>query len=71
MRAFKCELDRVKGITEQTANESAVREAFHLLLHPRDAIISFGDERACLAEQPKNKLAELYHCYAEHSGRQS
>jgi hypothetical protein len=66
VNAFKLELERVKTIVGKTATENNVREAFQLLLHPRDALIQFGGERACLLAAPAENLEKLYQHYVEH-----
>jgi hypothetical protein len=62
---FKMELDRVQRLVIGTP-EIHLRRQFQALLHPRDTVIRFGDERACLTANPEKELKKLYLHYVEH-----
>jgi hypothetical protein len=65
--AFESELERVRNVLVHTGGEMAVRQAFKALVHPRDAILRFGEERTILIERPAATLKELFGRYVEHN----
>ncbi len=62
---FSMELERVQKMVKG-APESYLRDQFKALMHPRDTVVKFGNERACLAENPKKEVEKLYMHYVEH-----
>lgn len=64
--AFEAELERVRNVLAHIGGEVAVRQAFKALIHPRDAVLQFGEERTILIERPAATLKELFGRYVEH-----
>lgn len=56
------ELDRVRELIEQhgTRDKAFVRQVFHELVRPREALLRFGDIRVILADEPTEALDDLY-----------
>lgn len=63
--AFRNELERVRA-AYKNASDSALRDAFTALIHPREAILRFGDARVTLVADPEHALQQLYARYVEH-----
>jgi hypothetical protein len=45
----------------------ALRSLFTTLIHPREAIMRYGEARAVLTDDPQEKLNELFEHYVDHS----
>lgn len=63
--ALKEELARLQKVLRATG-ENTLREAFTLLIHPREAILRFGQSRALLADDPQAAVETLFARYVEH-----
>lgn len=63
--ALRDELLRVDTLLEGAGTE-AVRDAFTAIIHPREALLRFGEARALLADDPVQALEQLYGHYVEH-----
>lgn len=64
------ELNRVEQwlVAEAFAkdDQEAARHAFAMLLHPREAVVRFGEPRVILTETPDQALEQLFGRYVEH-----
>lgn len=70
VRAIGTELERVKLLSAQfdgPVRPEAIRQTFMHLVHPREAIIRFGDARAILTENPEMELEQLFNHYVDHA----
>lgn len=70
VRAIGTELERIKLLTAgfgSSDRPEAIRQTFMHLVHPREAIIRFGDARAILTENPETELELLFAHYVDHS----
>jgi len=65
INAFKNELERVRKVHEH-ARDEVLRDVFTALIHPREAILRFGEPRAKLVNDPAQALEQLYEHYVEH-----
>lgn len=63
--ALRDEMERMRKM-QDGANAETVRDVFTALVHPREAILRFGEPRALLAEEPAQALEQLYGHYVEH-----
>lgn len=63
--ALRDELERVRKMLDCAGIET-IRDAFTALIHPREAILRFGEPRALLAEDPMQALEQLYGHYVDH-----
>lgn len=64
------ELARVQQLTKELARTDLVdqlRVLFENLVHPREAIIRFGQARAVLASSPEQELQDLFDHYVDRS----
>ncbi|QDQ27893.1 DUF3037 domain-containing protein [Chitinimonas arctica] len=61
------ELKRIGAIlvTHQLPDAKLIREMFSHLVHPREAILRFGQPRALLVEEPEAALQKLFARYVE------
>jgi hypothetical protein len=70
VRAIGTELDRIKLLVEgfdPTNRPDTIRQTFTHLVHPREAIIRFGEARAILTDDPEMELNQLFNHYVDHS----
>lgn len=70
VRAIGTELDRIKLLVEKFDTPSrpdTIRQTFTHLVHPREAIIRFGEPRAILTDEPEVELKQLFNHYVDHS----
>lgn len=70
VKAMETELERIRQSAHQIEGlqrADAVRQLFTHLVHPREAIIRFGDARAILTESPAEELEQLFDYYVDHS----
>lgn len=70
VRSIETELVRIKESINRidvAARTDTLRQAFTHLVHPREAIIRFGDARAILTEAPAEELDQLFNYYVDHS----
>lgn len=63
--AFRDELERLRKVNEQV-RDTALRDAFTAMLHPREAILRFGEARALLTGDPAQAVEQLFARYVEH-----
>lgn len=64
--ALKDELIRVQKVLHEDNDEKSIRQAFQFLVHPRDSILQFGNERVVLSDNPSATLADLFSRYVDH-----
>lgn len=70
VKAMETELERIRQSTHQIwgpQRADALRQLFINLVHPREAIIRFGDARAILTDAPEAELDQLFDYYVDHS----
>lgn len=61
---FEGELARIRNIlSAERPQPLIVRNLFDHLVHPREAIVRFGDQRAVMAESPEAMLEQLFDHY--------
>jgi hypothetical protein len=69
IHAFGIELLRIKDVVLQSSQQSNsaqfIRDTFVNLVHPREALIRFGDARSLLTMSPEQGLADLFKHYVE------
>lgn len=64
MKHFEAELSRIKSILAADVTQpQIVRNVFDHLVHPREAIVRFGEQRAIMAESPEEILDVLFDHY--------
>ena len=69
LHTIEGELNRIKHATAVLAGGDRAdqfRQVFLQLVHPREAMIRFGDARAILTEDPEQELLELFEHYVNH-----
>jgi hypothetical protein len=70
IRAIGTELDRIKLLVtefEESNRPETIRQTFTHMVHPREAIIRFGEPRAILTDDPEGELKQLFNHYVDHS----
>jgi hypothetical protein len=70
VNAMEVELERIKQVALQfdgVQRADALRQLFTHLVHPREAIIRFGEARAILVNAPAEELEQLFDYYVDHS----
>lgn len=70
VRALETEMLRLTALAHQADRPDRadlVRQLFTGLVHPREAIIRFGQARAVLADDPAQELEQLFNYYVGHS----
>lgn len=71
VRAFGMELERVRlaaaNLPDDGRRPVAMRQLFEDLVHPREALMRFGQPRAVLAEAPARMVDTLFEHYVERS----
>lgn len=61
---FEAELIRVAGLlASKESTPELVRNMFDYLVHPREAIVRFGDPRAVMVDTPEAALDQLFDYY--------
>lgn len=66
VKIFNSELARIKElIGSRDMPADSLRSMFDALVHPREAIIRFGDVRSMVVEDPAEALARLFRYYVE------
>lgn len=68
-KAIEGELARIKDQAlrlDGFERADALRHLFTELLHPREAIVRFGDARAILTDEPQQTLISLFDHYVDH-----
>ena len=70
LQLFRQELERAATELAETAfaqdDPQAARQVFERLTHPREAILRFSLQRACLADAPEAALEHLFGHYVDH-----
>lgn len=59
------ELERLRAMAANTESKDAVRQLFIGLVHPREALLRFGDTRAVMAADPDAMLDTLFARFVE------
>ena len=63
---FNSELSRIKYLAESRVSSAEdLRSLFSALVHPREAVIRFGEPRARMAADPEAMVKSLFHYYVE------
>ena len=68
VRAFGQELERVRLFLTnlpESDKTASIRDTFEHLVHPREAMLRFGEQRALLADSPEQAVGELFRHYVE------
>lgn len=60
MKYLGDELERLRGTAGEMTNAASLRQLFAALVHPREALLRFGETRVVMAEDPKIMLAHLF-----------
>ena len=65
---FDKELSRISAaVQEQRRSKDELKSLFNVLVHPREAIIRFGETRVRMAEDPEKVVEHLFQFYVERS----
>ena len=59
------ELERLRAMAANARNRDAVRQLFVGLVHPREALLRFGDTRVVMADDPEAMLEKLFARFVE------
>ena len=68
VKAFEKELERIRAFlaTQPESNKTElIRDTFLHLVHPREAMLRFGEPRAILVDAPEQAVGELFRHYVE------
>ena len=65
LKVLQDELVRIKEMAELARGAQSQREIFEALVHPREAIVRFGQERVLLTDDPLAELDRQFEHYVE------
>jgi len=68
VRVFEQELSRIQSYLStlpQVEKAQIIRDTFAHLIHPREAMIRFGEERSLLVDSPEQAVQDLFRHYVE------
>ena len=64
MSRFEDELNRIaKQVQGRSSSADEISKLFHALVHPREAIVRFGEARVLLAEDLQQSISKLFDYY--------